>query len=176
MDERDDWSSIRDLADLAGMSVRTIHYYIAEGLLPPPQGAKRNASYTGAHLARLRLIAALREEGLALAAIRARLAPLADEQALAVVTTLDEHLEAGDRAITILGLIEAALTRATTSTSYELQDVSIDRAMIEEEPVQPTSISELPTRVQPESPVRASALYARRPLHGPNDAAPAASA
>ena len=80
--------SVRDLAEQADTTVRTIHYYIAEGLLPPPQGTKRNANYTVAHLARLRLIAALRDEGLALAGIRQRLAPLSDEQAVDVMREL----------------------------------------------------------------------------------------
>jgi DNA-binding transcriptional MerR regulator len=106
----DDWS-VRDLAEQAGTTVRTVHYYIAEGLIPPPQGTTRNASYSVAHLARLRLIAALRDEGLALASIRQRLAPLSDEQALEVAAELDEHLSrAGETPLTTLGLIEAALS------------------------------------------------------------------
>src|SRR5574338_1010843 len=68
--------SIRELAEQAGTTVRTIHYYISEGLLPPPSGATRSATYSDAHLARLRLIGPLRDEGLALASIRQRLAPL----------------------------------------------------------------------------------------------------
>lgn len=102
--------NVRELAELAGTTVRTIHYYISEGLLPPAAGATRNASYAPAHLARLRLIGALRDEGLALASIRQRLAPLADEQALEVVGELDGHLsQARATPLTTLGLIEAAL-------------------------------------------------------------------
>lgn len=102
--------SVRDLAELAGTTVRTIHYYISEGLLPPAVGTTRNASYSEAHLARLRLIAALRDEGLALAGIRQRLAPLSDEQAIEVAGELDTYLSrADDVGFTTLGLIEAAL-------------------------------------------------------------------
>jgi len=98
------------LAVLAGTTVRTIHYYTAEGLLPPPEGATRNATYSAAHLARLRLIAALREEGLSLAAIRTRLAPLTDAQVLDVIDALDQHLGSAPPAtISTLGLIEAAV-------------------------------------------------------------------
>ena len=46
--------SARELAELAGTTVRTIHYYASEGLLPAPSGATRAATYTAAHLARLR--------------------------------------------------------------------------------------------------------------------------
>ena len=102
--------SVRDLAEMAGTTVRTIHYYISEGLLPPAVGTTRNATYTEAHLARLRLIAALRDEGLALASIRQRLAPLSDEQAIEIAGELDTYLSrADDVGFTTLGLIEAAL-------------------------------------------------------------------
>jgi DNA-binding transcriptional MerR regulator len=108
-----DWS-IRELADIAGTTVRTIHYYIAEGLLPPPQGIKRNASYGRAHLARLRLIGALRDEGLALSSIRQRLAPLTDEQAQEAAGELERHLRhGGGSPLTTLGLIEAVLATQT---------------------------------------------------------------
>ena len=104
-----EWS-VRELAEQAATTVRTIHYYISEGLLPPPSGATRNASYSAAHLARLRLIAALRDEGLALASIRQRLAPLSDEQAVEVAGELDAYLSQADAVgFTTLGLIEAAL-------------------------------------------------------------------
>lgn len=112
--------SVRDLAELAGTTVRTIHYYISEGLLPPPAGATRNAFYSPAHLARLRLIGALRDEGLALASIRQRLAPLSDEQALEVAGELDQHLsQSGETPLTTLGLIEAALASRNVAGSED---------------------------------------------------------
>jgi DNA-binding transcriptional MerR regulator len=115
--------SVRDLAELAGTTVRTIHYYISEGLLPPAVGTTRNAMYTEAHLARLRLVAALRDEGLALASIRQRLAPLSDEQAIEVVGELDTYLSrADDVGFTTLGLIEAALA------SRNLAEPAVDEA------------------------------------------------
>lgn len=112
--------SVRDLAESAGTTVRTIHYYISEGLLPSPDGATRSATYSTAHLARLRLIAALRDEGLALANIRQRLAPLTDEQALEVATELDEYLALnGGTPLSTLGLIEAALASRNVAESEE---------------------------------------------------------
>lgn len=112
-----EWS-VRDLASIAGTTVRTIHYYIAEGLLPPAHGSRRSAYYTPAHLARLRVIAALRHEGLALASIRSRLAPLSDDQVASVVAALDEHLARNldaDAPLSTLGLIEAAVSREVAS-------------------------------------------------------------
>ena len=118
--------SVRDLAEQADTTVRTIHYYIAEGLLPPPQGTKRNANYTVAHLARLRLIAALRDEGLALAGIRQRLAPLSDEQAVDVMRELETHLNESATPLTTLGLIEAVLaTRAVGDERLEPETIAL---------------------------------------------------
>ena len=109
----------RELAELAGTTVRTIHYYASEGLLPAPGGSKRDASYTAAHLARLRLVGALREEGLSLAGIRARLAPLTDQQALEVVEALDRHLAAGETdALSPLRLIDAAAGAQVVSVPH----------------------------------------------------------
>ena len=48
--------TLRELTDAAGVSVRTVRYYIAEGLLPPPEGSGPASAYTAAHLDRLRLI------------------------------------------------------------------------------------------------------------------------
>lgn len=106
----DDGWNVRELAEFAGTTVRTIHYYISEGLMPPPEGATRRASYSPAHLARLRLISALRDEGLALANIRQRLSPLTDEQAIGVASQLDRYMsQAETTPWTTLGLIEAAI-------------------------------------------------------------------
>jgi DNA-binding transcriptional MerR regulator len=116
--------SARELADLAGTTVRTIHYYTAEGLLPPGSGTTRNATYSSAHLARLRLIAALREEGLSLAAIRSRIAPLTNEQVLAVVNEIDRQLSDGPPStVSTLGLIEAALATQAATDEKTLAEV-----------------------------------------------------
>lgn len=61
--------SIGDLADLAGVSRRTIRYYVQRGLVPPPLGAGRGHYYTGEHLQRLLSIRLLQDRGLSLEAI-----------------------------------------------------------------------------------------------------------
>ena len=78
--------SIGELADQAGVSTRTIRYYVSEGLLPPPLGAGPNSRYTDAHREQLEIIGRLKREYLPLKEIRRRLAghgpfptiPLAD--------------------------------------------------------------------------------------------------
>lgn len=72
--------SLEELTSLADVTVRTVRYYIAEGLLPPPVSAGRNASYTREHLDRLRLIARLKEEFLPLKEIRRRLQSMTEEE------------------------------------------------------------------------------------------------
>ncbi|MFJ6935577.1 MerR family transcriptional regulator [Streptomyces sp. NPDC101132] len=52
-----------ELADAAGITVRTLRFYRERKLLPPPRREGRIAWYDGHHLARLRTIAALLERG-----------------------------------------------------------------------------------------------------------------
>lgn len=77
--------TIGELADAADTTPRTIRYYTAEGLLPPPDTRGRYALYSNEHLWRLRAIARLKEAYLPLQEIRARLTSLSagDIQALA---------------------------------------------------------------------------------------------
>jgi DNA-binding transcriptional MerR regulator len=65
--------SIEDLEKHSGLPVRTLHYYMAEGLLPGPDKRGKNASYSQEHLDRLDLILILKELHLPLKEIRALL-------------------------------------------------------------------------------------------------------
>ena len=58
------------LADRAGVSTRTVRYYIQQGLLPKPDARGPGAHYTEEHLDRLLLIKRLQKEHLPLAEIR----------------------------------------------------------------------------------------------------------
>ncbi|HET8521719.1 MAG TPA: MerR family transcriptional regulator [Thermomicrobiales bacterium] len=71
--------SLAQLTDAAGVSVRTVRYYVAEGLLPPPVSAGPKSHYTQAHLDRLRLIGQLKASYLPLREIRRYLDRLDDE-------------------------------------------------------------------------------------------------
>lgn len=72
----DERYSLQELADAAGVSPRTVRYYIAEGLLPPPEPAGHRTSYSREQLSRLKLIGLLKEAYLPLKQIRSRLAGL----------------------------------------------------------------------------------------------------
>lgn len=77
--------TIGELSQQADVTPRTIRFYVAEGLLPPPLGAGRAATYTADHLVRLELIKSLKDEFLPLAEIRDLLAGL-------TVTEIEELL------------------------------------------------------------------------------------
>jgi DNA-binding transcriptional MerR regulator len=62
--------AIGDLATLAGVSRRTVRYYVQEGLLPPPLGVGRGNHYAPEHLEQLLRVKALQESGHTLDDIR----------------------------------------------------------------------------------------------------------
>lgn len=62
--------SIEQLSLLAGVTPRTVRYYIAEGLLDRPVGEKRGAHYVRRHLEQLLLIRRWTDAGLSLERVR----------------------------------------------------------------------------------------------------------
>jgi DNA-binding transcriptional MerR regulator len=98
--------TVDQLAARSGTSVRTIRFYTARGLLPPPQLRGRTGLYGADHLARLELIGELAALGFSLTAIEGqlgRLPPTAGADALAlhralVTPWVPEQLEEIDRA------------------------------------------------------------------------------
>jgi DNA-binding transcriptional MerR regulator len=76
--------SLTELADLAGVTPRTVRYYMSQGLLPSPGASGPGAKYDDTHLGRLRLVRRLQREHLPLAEIRQRLAGL-DDTAIATL-------------------------------------------------------------------------------------------
>ena len=67
---------IGELAERGGVTVRTIRYYIEEGLLPMPPRRGKYGDFDTSYLERLRLIQRLKEERLSIPAIRLRLAEM----------------------------------------------------------------------------------------------------
>ena len=63
-----------ELAAAAGVSGRTVRYYVQRGLLPAPQFRGRDTAYDEEHLLRLQAIRRLQEQYLPLDAIQAELA------------------------------------------------------------------------------------------------------
>jgi DNA-binding transcriptional MerR regulator len=85
--------TIGELADAARVTPRTIRYYTAEGLLPPPDARGRYALYSEDHLRRLLLIARLKEAYLPLEEIKIYMRELTGEQ---VRQLLDQEEQAPD--------------------------------------------------------------------------------
>lgn len=77
--------NLDELASLAGLSRRTVRYYIQEGLLDRPHGAGRGAHYTAEHLEQLLTVRKWQQAGVSLEKIRALQAPEAELTELAAL-------------------------------------------------------------------------------------------
>jgi DNA-binding transcriptional MerR regulator len=102
--------SLAELTEAADVSVRTVRYYISEGLLPPPVGSGPKSYYTRSHLDRLRAIGRMRAHYLPLREIRRRLGAMSEEQIRAVA--LEEPAEAEEVAESADDPMEARLAEA----------------------------------------------------------------
>jgi DNA-binding transcriptional MerR regulator len=78
--------TLSELCQAAGVSERTVRYYVTQGLLPSP-GAGRGVRWSQEHLERLRLILDLKEKHLPLAAIRRRIEGMAAAEVSALLAT-----------------------------------------------------------------------------------------
>lgn len=68
--------TIGELAEKAGVSLRTIRYYVTEGLLPPPSGSGKTRQYGYEHTIRLKLIKHLQAEYIPLKLIKSQIEKL----------------------------------------------------------------------------------------------------
>ncbi len=67
--------NIAQLAQLGGVTRRTVRYYVRRGLLQAPEGTGRGSHYGRKHLERLIYVRRLQEQGVSLAEIEQRLQP-----------------------------------------------------------------------------------------------------
>lgn len=81
---------VSELAEKAGVTKRTIHYYISRGLIPPPEGMGVGSTYREEHLVRILLVKKLQEQYLPLDRIRQIMSGLSLEQ---VKQSLDNEAE-----------------------------------------------------------------------------------
>lgn len=72
--------TLQGLADASGITVRTLRYYLAQGLLPAPARQGRLTRYPESTLRRLALVKRLRAANLPLADIRDRLSAMPDTE------------------------------------------------------------------------------------------------
>ena len=78
---------LNELSDRAGVTPRTVRYYIQQGLLPAPDAQGPSTRYGQGHLDRLLLIRQLQKEHQPLAEIRAQLEGLRDQDVKRVLST-----------------------------------------------------------------------------------------
>ncbi len=84
MDDGDTYS-LAELADSSGIPVRTLRYYLAQGLIPAPARQGRLTRYPAGTLRRLQLVKRLRAAHLPLADIRERLEAMSDADVAAAL-------------------------------------------------------------------------------------------
>jgi MerR family transcriptional regulator, copper efflux regulator len=90
--------SINDVSKKANVTIRTIRFYINEGLLPAPQTHGRYAVYTDEYLDRLELIRRLKNSFLPLKEIRATMTSLSWSEVQASLADLRKRDEDRDQA------------------------------------------------------------------------------
>lgn len=98
MEHDPDALTIEELADQAGVTVRTVRYYISQGLLPGPGARGKGANYSPEHLARLRLIRRLSDQHVPLAEQRQQLQRLSYPEVQALLRQDERRAAAVERA------------------------------------------------------------------------------
>jgi DNA-binding transcriptional MerR regulator len=77
---------LSELCERAGVTQRTVRYYIQQGLLPMPGAGRDSRKYDAAYLDRLQLIRRMQREHLPLAEIRQRLTGLSDSKVASMLS------------------------------------------------------------------------------------------
>jgi DNA-binding transcriptional MerR regulator len=85
--------TIEELAARANVSVRTVRYYIAQGLLPGPGARGKAATYGNEHLVRLQLIRRLVDQRVPLGEIQGALARLSLDETRDLLSEEDQRAE-----------------------------------------------------------------------------------
>jgi DNA-binding transcriptional MerR regulator len=110
-----DGLSIEQLAEQAGVSVRTVRYYISQGLLPGPGARGKYASYGDEHLARLQLIRKLVDQHVPLAEQRQRLQELSADDLRHVLQEEEQHSRVMEQAPSPREYVSRLLSHARTT-------------------------------------------------------------
>jgi DNA-binding transcriptional MerR regulator len=118
--------TLTELADLAGVTPRTIRFYVTQGLLPAPGQVGPGAKYDDTDLARLRLIKRLQRDHRPLADIRRQLDQLDDATVLRLAE--ETHEPPTDSALEYIRSLtrpsSMALMRATVGSTPPIAPVA----------------------------------------------------
>src|SRR3954465_8633054 len=122
--------SLNELATLAGVTPRTIRYYIEQGLLAAPEPEGPKTRYTDEHLARLLAIKRLQAAHLPLAEIRQQLRSVPAEELTRVAQLPAATTPAIDYIRGVLGTSPAPAPQAVRPVIPAVQTTSEpDRSM-----------------------------------------------
>jgi DNA-binding transcriptional MerR regulator len=116
---------VGELAEASGVAIDTIRFYQSRGLIPPPSRRGRFAIYHPEHLARLRRIRSLLEDGFSLAQIR-RLLDAVEAGAGAGSDTADQR---DDRPARDAALLEALATRSVGEGTVTRAELAAETGM-----------------------------------------------
>jgi DNA-binding transcriptional MerR regulator len=105
--------TIAELASIAGVTPRTVRYYISLGLLPPPEQGGPGTRYGEGHLQRVRLIRRLQDAHLPLAEIRRQIESMDDDAVASALT--DPSTGPQESALDYIQALRAGSTRPSTS-------------------------------------------------------------
>lgn len=157
----DDQLLISELAERAGVSVRTIRFYISEGLLPPPQVRGRYSVYDEEYLTRIELIKRLKGAYLPLKEIRRMVESLSREEIERMLHKLSEPSSTPSPASppatapSSSGIRESGLPEALDYISRVLQ--SQTASVSKEGPLLPAAAPPLPAPLSQAGRLHASA-------------------
>ncbi len=114
--------TLQQLSEQTEVPGRTVRFYIQKGLLPAPEGARRGAYYTQAHLADILRIKQWQEAGLSLDAI-AGLLQARQEPAIELLrpgtVEVRSHLIVADGIELVVNAERAGLTQAQLRTLFQ---------------------------------------------------------
>ncbi len=138
--------NLTELADLAGVTPRTVRYYLAQGLIPAVGTAGPGAKYDDGHLARLRVIRRFQRDHQPLAEIRRHLESLDDAQIIDLAETKTPE-PSGSALDYIHRVLAAGAGRAeapTASTSLAPGMPALQSPNAPTEPAVPADVSSEP--------------------------------
>ena len=126
---------VDELATRCGLSVDTVRFYQAQGLLPAPEREGRLAWYSDDHLDRLGRIRDLKDKGFTLASIKRLLSGNADEADEALVSAVTGSVPGGasGELLTVEQLAERTGVSAALLSAIEREGL-ISARMVDGEP------------------------------------------
>ena len=133
--DRNPTYDLQELCTEAGVTPRTVRYYIQQGLLPAPDPQGPSTRYGQGHLDRLRLIRDLQAEHQPLAVIRQRLDGLRDEDVRRLMKSLSPSKPAPSSAVDYVRSVLGETTTRYSSKQTSLPAVSRTAAPVHATPV-----------------------------------------